>query len=141
MTNHDNGHHNGSESGAASTNGDSDVMRARIWIEAEELAEDVDDFCNVAVYLSSGERYGLNVWTFDFFETARADGEMHASHSTKHLYLHPPDLFVKDLSRQTIERVVVDILERGRMPPGCLIHPEAPDVDPGLRFDSSDDVG
>lgn len=109
-------------------------MEARIWIEAEHLAEEVDDFCNVAVYLSTGERYALNVWTFDFFDVARADGEMHASAPVKHLYMHPPDLFVEDLSRPTIEKVLVDILERGRLPASCLMPPEAADVDPDLRF-------
>ena len=49
-------------------------MEARIWIEAEHLAEDVTDFCNIAVYLSTGERYALNVWTFDFFAVAQGRG-------------------------------------------------------------------
>lgn len=109
-------------------------MEARIWIEAEHLAETVDDFCNIAVYLSTGERYALNCWTFAFFAVAQADGEMHASPAAKHLYMHPPDLFVKDLTRPTIEKVVVDILERGRMPQRCLMPDEAPDVDDSLRF-------
>jgi len=110
-------------------------MEARIWIEAEHLAEDVTDFCNIAVYLSTGERYALNLWTFDFFELARAEGEMHASPQVKHLYMHPPDLFVQDLTRPTIEKVVVDILERGRLPQRCLMPDEAVDVDDSLRFD------
>ena len=109
-------------------------MEARIWIEAEHLAEDVNDFCNIAVYLSTGERYALNVWTFDFFAVAQADGEMHASPAVKHLYMHPPDLFVQDLTRPTIEKVVVDVLERGRLPARCLMPDEAPDVDDTLRF-------
>lgn len=110
-------------------------MEARIWIEAEHLAEDINDFCNIAVYLSTGERYALNVWTFDFFAVAQADGEMHASPAVKHLYMHPPDLFVQDLSRATIEKVIVDVLERGRLPARCLMPDEAPDVDDTLRFD------
>jgi len=109
-------------------------MEARIWIEAEHLAEDINDFCNVAVYLSTGERYALNVWTFSFFPLAWAEGEMHASEATKHLYMHPPDLFVQDLTRPTIEKVIVDILERGRLPQKCLMPEEAPDVDDALRF-------
>lgn len=110
-------------------------MEARIWIEAEHLAEEVDDFCNIVVYLSTGARYALNVWTFDFFNVARAEGEMHASPAVKHLYIHPPDLFVADLSRSTIERAVVDIIERGRLPARCLMPSEAVDVDDSLRFD------
>jgi len=110
-------------------------MEARIWIEAEHLAENVDDFCNIVVYLSNGDRYGLNVWTFAFFTMAQAEGEMHASSAVKHLYMHPPHLFVQDLSRSTIEKVVVDILERGRLPAHCLMPAEAPDADESLRFD------
>ena len=109
-------------------------MEARIWIEAEHLAEDVKDFCNIAVYLSTGERYALNVWTFDFFAVAQAEGELHASPAVKHLYMHPPDLFVQDLARPTIEKIVVDVLERGRLPQRCLMPDEAPDVDDSLRF-------
>jgi hypothetical protein len=111
-------------------------MEARIWIEAEHLAEDVDDFCNIAVYLSTGERYALNVWTFDFFTMAQADGEINASPSVKHLYMHPPDLCVQDLSRPTVEKVVIDMLERGRIPARCLMPDDALDVDDTLRFDS-----
>jgi hypothetical protein len=111
-------------------------MEARIWIEAEHLAEDVDDFCNIAVYLSTGERYALNVWTFDFFTMAQADGEINASPAVKHLYMHPPDLFVQDLGRPTVEKVVIDMLERGRIPARCLMPDDAPDVDDTLRFDS-----
>jgi len=110
-------------------------MEARIWIEAEHLADDVDDFCNIAIYLSTGERYALNVWTFDFFAVAQAEGEMHASPAVKHLYMHPPDLFVKDLTRSTIEKVVVDVIERGRLPQRCLMPDDATDVDDSLRFD------
>jgi len=100
-------------------------MEAQLWIEAEHISEDVDDFCNIAVYLSNGQRYALNVWTFDFFATAQGDGEMHASPAVKHLYMHPPDLFVKDLSRATLERVVVDMIEQGRLPAGCLMPDES----------------
>jgi len=109
-------------------------LSIRIWIEAEHLAEDIHDFCNVAVYLSTGDRFALNVWTFDFFAEARADGELHGSPDVKHLYLHPPDLFVQDLTRPTIEKVIVDILEGGRLPARCLMPDDAPDADPDLRF-------
>jgi len=110
------------------------TMQVRIWIEAEHLAEDVEDFCNIAVYLSTGERYALNVWSFAFFAVAQADGEINASPEVKHLYIHPPDLFVQDLTRPTIERVVIDLLERGRLPARCLMPTEAPDADESLRF-------
>lgn len=103
-------------------------LQAQLWIEAEHLADDVSDFCNIAVYLSSGERYALNVWTFDFFATAQSDGELNASPDVKHLYIHPPDLFVKDLTRPTLEKVVVDLLENGRLPARCLMPDAALDL-------------
>lgn len=109
-------------------------LTIRLWIEAEHLAEDVDDFCNVVIYVSTGDRYALNVWTFDYFAVARAEGELHASPAVKQLYLHPPDLFVEDLSRSTIEKVVVDILEGGRLPARCLMPDDIPDMDPTLRY-------
>lgn len=102
-------------------------MEAQLWIEAEHLSEDVNDFCNIAVYLSNGQRYALNVWTFDYFAIARGDGEMHASEAVKHLYMHPPDLFVNDLTRPTLEKVVVDIIEQGRLPARCLMPEEETD--------------
>lgn len=100
-------------------------MEARLWIEAEHLAEEINDFCNIVVTFSSGQRFAMNVWTFSFFDTAINDGEMHASPEKKHLYIHPPDLFVKDLTRPTLEAVVVDLIERGRLPADCLVAEEA----------------
>ena len=96
--------------------GNAEEISAQLWIEAEHLDEDVTDFCNIGVYLSTGDRYALNVWTFDFFATALVEGELNASPETKHLYLHPPDLFAKDLSRATLEQVVIDVIEQGRLP-------------------------
>ena len=84
----------------------------------------------MVVYLSTGRRYALNVWTFDFFAQARTAGEINASPRAKHLYMHPPDLFVQDLSRATLEQVVVDMLERGRLPASCLMPESATAPDP-----------
>ena len=96
-------------------------LEVQLWIEAEHLAEDVTDFCNIVVYLSTGTRYALNCWTFDFFATARSDGELNASLPAKHLYMHPPDLFVQDLTRPTLEKVVVDMITQGRLPAHCRV--------------------
>jgi hypothetical protein len=103
-------------------------VAAQLWIEAEHLAEDVTDFCNIAVYLEGGERYALNVWTFDFFGEALRQGEINAAPAAKHLYMHPPDLFVKDLTRPTLEAVVVDLIEQGRLPAGSLEFGDEPPV-------------
>lgn len=109
-------------------------LSIRLWIEAEHMAEDVNDFCNVVIYVSTGDRYALNVWTFGYFDVARVEGELHGSPGVKQLYLHPPDLFVEDLSRATIEKVVVDVLEGGRLPARCLMPDDIPDMDPSLRY-------
>ncbi len=96
-------------------------MEISLWIEAEHLAEEVTDFCNVVVAISTGERYMLNVWTFDFFASARADGEDAASPEMRTTYMHPPDLFVTDLTRPTIENVVADLIMTERMPAHRLV--------------------
>lgn len=69
-------------------------MNFDLWIETEHLEGPVKDFCNVLVTLQTGEEYALNVWTFAFFETARAQREETASPDVAARYLLPPDLFV-----------------------------------------------
>ncbi len=50
-----------------------------LWLETEHVEGVIDDFCNVLVTLRAGEAYALNVWTFDFFEVVRRQGEESAS--------------------------------------------------------------
>ena len=92
-----------------------------LWIETEHVDGPIDDFCNVLVTLQTGEAYALNVWTFAFVEVARRHGEETASRDVADRYLLPPDLFVADLSRATIESVIQDLLQRGTMPTDCLV--------------------
>ncbi|MEZ5342972.1 MAG: hypothetical protein R2706_16465 [Acidimicrobiales bacterium] len=99
-------------------------MEVSLWIEAEHLAEDITDFCNVVVAISTGERYQLNVWSSDFYAMAWADGEPNASEEVRSLYMLPPDLFVADLTRPTIETAVADLIINGRMPKHCLVPDE-----------------
>lgn len=96
----------------------------QLWIEAEHMADEVDDFCNIVVAMPTGEQYAMNIWTFGFFEQAVKEGEMHASPEIADLYMHPPDLFVKDLTRVTVEQVVGDLIMQGRLPERCLVPPE-----------------
>lgn len=96
-------------------------MDFKLWIETEHVEGLVEDFCNVLVTLHTGEAYALNVWTFAFFETARLQREETASPVVADRYLLPPDLFVADLSRATMESVVKDLLNCGTMPAGCLV--------------------
>lgn len=99
-------------------------MEVSLWIEAEHIEEDVTEFCNVVVAISTGERYQLNVWSAEFFAGAWAEGEPNASEEVRSLYMLPPDLFVQDLTRPTIEAVIADLIINGRMPPQCLVPDE-----------------
>jgi len=96
-------------------------MNASLWIETEHVAEPIDDFCNVIVDLPSGERYAFNVWTFDFFAVARSEGDELASAPLRRTYLRPPDLFVADLERPTLEAVVEDLVANGLLPDHCRV--------------------
>jgi hypothetical protein len=94
----------------------------QLWIEAEQTHDPIADFCNVTVTLESGDRYGLNVWAFDFFENARqTGGDGYSPSGEAQGYLVPPDLFVKNFDRTTLESVVSQLIERGQLPPQCRI--------------------
>ncbi len=91
-----------------------------VWLEYEHLAEGSDDeendFCNVAATLEDGRRYAFNVWTYRFLATAESECRASGEHLAG-LYLPAPDLFVRNLKRQTIERALADWLDRqGRFP-------------------------
>lgn len=92
-----------------------------LWLEADHVEEEINDFCNVVVTLTTGERYALNVWNFAFFEVARHQGETVGSPAIDRTYLLPPDLFVADLSRATLTAVIEELLRKGLMPNACLI--------------------
>lgn len=91
-------------------------MSFSLWIETEHVLDPITDFCNVLVSFDGGAEWALNVWTFDFFATARNEPELAASAELAHTYMRPPDLFVSDLSRSTLERVLSDIVSQGGAP-------------------------
>jgi hypothetical protein len=72
----------------------------KLWLEFVEVDPDNwdihNDFCNIQVNLPDGRHYGINVWTF-----ANLNG----------LYLKPPDLFVRELTRDCIEKTISNLLE------------------------------
>jgi hypothetical protein len=71
-----------------------------------------NDFCNIAVILADGRRYGINVWTFDYLATTvRADTE--DGRNLAGAYQIPPDLFVRELTRECIEATITDLLQYG----------------------------
>ena len=73
-----------------------------------------NEFCNVIVDLPDGRHYGINVWTYTFLATAVASDVENAQnlHGT---YMVPPDLFVKELTRDCIEATIADLLKDGNL--------------------------
>lgn len=76
---------------------------------------DVDnEFANIHVDLIDGRHYGINVWTYKFLETSiKLDKE--SGESAGGLYQIPPDLFVKELTRDCIEKTITDLLNKGNL--------------------------
>jgi hypothetical protein len=85
-----------------------------LWLEFEAVDpgnwDMENDFVNINFDLPDG-RYGINVWTFKFFETAIAEEKLKGND----LYLRPPDLFVKVLTRDCIEKTISDLLNIGNL--------------------------
>jgi len=89
----------------------------KLWLEFEISSpwEDIqNDFANIAVDTLDGRRYGLNVWTFKFLESA-VKQDQQTDENLSGLYQIPPDLFVKELSRECIEKTIVDLLDKGNL--------------------------
>jgi hypothetical protein len=90
----------------------------KLWLEFEEVDpsswNNENDFANIHVELADGRHYGLNVWTFKFFETAIKE-DIETRNSLNGLYLIPPDLFVKELTRDCIQKTISDLLNKGNL--------------------------
>ena len=89
----------------------------KLWLEFEESSpwDDIEnDFANIVVDILDGRRYGINVWTFKFLESAIKQDEKNGE-NLNGLYQRPPDLFVKELSRDCIEKSIADLLEKGNL--------------------------
>ncbi|HMC99471.1 MAG TPA: hypothetical protein VKH37_04930 [Ferruginibacter sp.] len=91
-------------------------IKFTLWLEFEQgdttTWSKENDFCNINVVLEDGRQYGLNVWTYKYFETAINDDKL-SGESLHGLYLIPPDLFVKALTRECIQQVIEDLLKIG----------------------------
>ncbi|MBV8391475.1 MAG: hypothetical protein JO080_16835 [Mucilaginibacter sp.] len=89
-----------------------------LWLEFEEVDPgnwDIEnDFANIQVHLKDGRLYGINVWTFKFAETA-VKLDQNEGNNLDGLYFTPPDLFVKELSRDCIQKVISDLLKKGNL--------------------------
>lgn len=89
----------------------------KLWLEFEESSpwDNIEnDFANIGVDTLDGRKYGINVWTYKFLESAiRLDKEN--GENLNGLYQTPPDLFVKELSRDCVEKSIADLLEKGNL--------------------------
>lgn len=90
-----------------------------LWLECEAWGSE-EDFCNAKVTLPDGRAYALNVWTFEFLERARVEAA-ESGECLAGTYILPPDLFVEELSRACLERVVADLLASGGLSPAHLL--------------------
>lgn len=100
------------------------MTKFKLWLEFEEIADrkwdSKNDFCNIHVDMEDGRHYGLNVWTYQFFNTSiRNDKE--SGENLNGAYQIPPDLFVQELSRNCIEMAIKDILLKGDL--GRVLNP------------------
>lgn len=90
----------------------------KLWLEFEHVdfskSDMENEFCNIHVDLPNGKHYGITVWTYIFLETARKLDEQNGE-NINGLYQIPPDLFVKELTRDCIEKTIVDLLKRGNL--------------------------
>jgi len=87
----------------------------KLWLEFEAVGgewEEENDFCNIRVDLPDGRHYGINVWTYRFLQTA-VEPDVEGKKNLGGLYLVPPDLFVKELTRECIQKAIHDLLKTG----------------------------
>ena len=95
-----------------------DNSQFRLWLEFEEVDpgnwEIENEFANVIVNSPDGRHYGVNVWTFKFLETA-IQHDAQESKNKECIYMIPPDLFVKELTRECIYQTIVDQLKKGNL--------------------------
>jgi hypothetical protein len=106
-----------------------------LWLEFEHTepppgADPTDDFANVQVKLADGPKYALNVWTFKFLDRARFPWPYEETAGQPAEYVVAPDLFVENLDRPTLERVVTQLLANGEMKAEWLCPPD----EEGLRW-------
>jgi len=89
----------------------------KLWLEFEETSpwEDIsNDFANIGVDTLDGRSYGINTWTFKFLNTA-IQRQIKEDDKGKDLFCIPPDLFVKELSRECLEETIGELLDQGNL--------------------------
>ena len=93
-------------------------MDFELWLEFEHVDPVPTDFANIHVKTSDRE-YALNVWTYEFL--AAAWSEAFEESGPHRAYVVPPDLIVRELTRDHIGAVVDDLLTTHAMPSQCLV--------------------
>lgn len=88
----------------------------KLWLEFEEVDPEswdiTNDFANIHVELADGRHYGLNVWTYHYLQTV-IEEDQKTGQNLNGLYQRPPDLFVKELTRDCIQQTIEDLLKLG----------------------------
>ncbi len=91
-------------------------IRFKLWLEFEEIdlmnRDKDNEFCNIHVDLEDGRHYGISVWTYKYLETA-INNDKKTGDNLNRLYQKPPDLFVKELTRECIQQTVIALLKVG----------------------------
>ena len=90
------------------------MTKFKLWLEFEEVDPnnwDIEnEFCNIHVELEDGRHYGLNIWTYKYLETS-INEDRNTGENLNGLYQIPPDLFVKEFTRECIQQTIEDILK------------------------------
>ncbi|WP_430411355.1 hypothetical protein [Kordia sp.] len=89
----------------------------KLWLEFEETCnwENIENnFANVGVDTLDGRFYGINVWTYQFLQTA-INYDKQNNTNINGLYQIPPDIFVEELTRDCIEKTIIDLLKKGNL--------------------------
>ena len=92
------------------------MSKFKLWLEFEEVDLGIwnpdNEFANIHVDLPDGRHYGINLWTYKFLETS-IKLDMKSGENLNGNYQVPPDLFVKELTRNCIERTIADLSTQG----------------------------
>lgn len=88
----------------------------KLWLEFEQIEpgnwDTKNEFCNIHVDFPDGRHYGINVWTYQFLQTA-VNMDKESGENLSGIYQVPPDLFVEELTRECIEKTIADLLKTG----------------------------
>jgi hypothetical protein len=81
-----------------------------LWLEFEHWGDREDDYCNIQI-VHSGQKYALNVWTFEF--ASQVEKEVMEESNGPPYFTEGPDLLVQKLTRPELESVARALIVRG----------------------------